>query len=252
MVRRRRRRLRVLWSSCCCSASSRNPNIDDSLPRQHQANDRGQDDANNDVLSRNAAARDCRDDNVGISIDSDNDDNDNQIDIDYGRLALQAGNSESHNHTPRKEGHGEGKCAGENDRNASDDASLLPAYSSECESVASSFADERADPAAQLGQDIVGREIDAYAGLVISLSGAGTRLAVSSEEGTDNSGQVRLFEYDSFAGTWAQSREYINGQPGDKLGRPQFSRDGTVAGADKKLEIGDVMMCVCACVCFSL
>ena len=141
MVRRRRRRLRFLWSSCCCSASS----------RQHQANDRGQDDANNDALSRNVAARDHLDDNVGIGIDSDNDDNDNQIDNDYGRLALQAGNSESHNHTPRKEGHGEGECAGENDRNASDDASLLPAYSSECESVASSLADERADLAAHIG-----------------------------------------------------------------------------------------------------
>jgi hypothetical protein len=102
-------------------------------------------------LSRNVAARDHLDDNVGIGIDSDNDDNDNQIDIDYGRLALQAGNSESHNHTPRKEGHGEGECAGENDRNASDDASLLPAYSSECESVASSLADERADLAAHIG-----------------------------------------------------------------------------------------------------
>jgi hypothetical protein len=86
----------------------------------------------------------------------------------------------------------------------------------------------------QLGQDFVGEPGNVFIGLLMALSGAGTRLLMSATTSPEQEVEIRLFEYDSVAASWTQLGTTINGQANESIRYPAFTRDGTIfaAGAD--------------------
>ena len=67
----------------------------------------------------------------------------------------------------------------------------------------------------QLGQDIDGEAAGDYAGISVSLSGDGSRVAIganANDEGGTDAGHVRVYDYDS--STWVQVGEDIDGEAG--------------------------------------
>ena len=82
----------------------------------------------------------------------------------------------------------------------------------------------------QLGQDIDGEAAGDYAGISVSLSGDGSRVAIggnANDEGGSDAGHVRVYDYDS--STWVQVGEDIDGEAaGDNSGvSVSLSSDGS-------------------------
>ncbi len=95
----------------------------------------------------------------------------------------------------------------------------------------------------QVGNDIDGENIDDNSGWSISLSSDGNRVAIgaiNNDEGGDNSGHVRIYEWDGSA--WAQLGDDIDGEAtDDRFGHAvSLSADGSIIaiGADQDDENG--------------
>lgn len=95
----------------------------------------------------------------------------------------------------------------------------------------------------QVGNDIDGENIDDNSGWSISLSSDGNRVAIgaiNSDEGGDNSGHVRIYEWDGSA--WTQLGDDIDGEAmDDRFGHAvSLSEDGSIVaiGADQDDENG--------------
>ena len=97
----------------------------------------------------------------------------------------------------------------------------------------------------QVGNTIEGESENAYCGYSVSLSGDGSRVAVSSHRSHASSGQnagrVRVFDLNAEAATWVQSGANIDGEAfNDRFGRSlSLSKDGTRLAVGARFNVNE-------------
>ena len=96
----------------------------------------------------------------------------------------------------------------------------------------------------QLGQDIVGQEINSRLGNHVALSADGSIMAIGEHDFNDSEGQVRVYEYNNATNTWVPRGDFLSGEDDSDNGDFGFaialSDDGNILAVGERGHDGNV------------